>query len=70
VGALGRLNLEVPLKAHMTLHQWLGTFALVLLVSFFVFAFRKGEKVRPSGREDRESVAGESSYPGGEGGHH
>ena len=35
----------------MTLHQWLGIAILLLLVGFFFFAFRQGEKVRPSGRE-------------------
>jgi cbb3-type cytochrome oxidase subunit 3 len=54
----------------MTLHQWFGIFAGMLLLAFLVFAFRQGQKVKPSGREDRDSIAGESSYGGGDSGHH
>jgi hypothetical protein len=31
----------------MTLHWWLGLSALVAVVGFAVFAFRKGFKVKP-----------------------
>jgi cbb3-type cytochrome oxidase subunit 3 len=34
----------------MTLHQWLGIVLGLLLVGFIFFAFRQGEKVKPSGR--------------------
>ncbi|HSP50182.1 MAG TPA: hypothetical protein VLN61_08360 [Pseudolabrys sp.] len=31
----------------MTLHQWLGLSAVVLIVGFAIFAFRQGFKVKP-----------------------
>jgi hypothetical protein len=45
------------LRKHvMTLHQWLGIAIFLLLVGFFVFAFRQGEKVRPSGRDANKDI--------------
>jgi hypothetical protein len=41
----------------MTLHQWLGIAIFLLLAGFFVFAFRQGEKVRPSGRNPDDGLA-------------
>jgi hypothetical protein len=41
----------------MTLHQWLGIAILLLLVGFAFFAFRQGEKVRPSGRDPNKDLA-------------
>jgi hypothetical protein len=40
----------------MTLHQWLGIAILLLLVGFIFFAFRQGEKVRPSGRDPNKDI--------------
>jgi hypothetical protein len=37
--------------ASVTLQQWLGIALGLLLVGFIVFAFRQGEKVKPSGRD-------------------
>ena len=37
----------------MSLHQWLGVGAGVVLVAFVVFAFRQGQRVKPDDREDR-----------------
>jgi len=31
----------------MTVHQWLGLSALVVIVGFVIFTFRKGFKVKP-----------------------
>jgi hypothetical protein len=36
----------------MTLHQWLGIALGLLVVGFIFFAFRQGEKVKPSGSYD------------------
>jgi hypothetical protein len=41
----------------MTLHQWLGIAIFLLLAGFFVFAFRQGEQVRPSGRNPHDTSA-------------
>ncbi len=41
----------------MTLHQWLGIALGLLLVGFVFFAFRQGEKVRPSGRDPDPGIA-------------
>jgi hypothetical protein len=35
----------------MTWHQWLGIVMGLCLVGFIFFAFRQGEKVKPSGRD-------------------
>jgi hypothetical protein len=40
----------------MTLHQWLGIAIFLLLVGFFVFAFRQGEKVTRSGRDPNKDL--------------
>jgi hypothetical protein len=48
----------------MSLGQWLGIAAGVVLVTFIVFAFRQGRQVKPDDREDRGYGAG------GEGGGH
>jgi hypothetical protein len=40
----------------MTLHQWLGIAIFLLLAGFFVFAFRQGEQVRPSGRDPNRDI--------------
>jgi hypothetical protein len=41
----------------MTLHQWLGIALMLCLGGFIVFAFRQGEKVKPSGRNPHDSSA-------------
>jgi cbb3-type cytochrome oxidase subunit 3 len=41
----------------MTLYQCMGIAILLLLVAFVVFAFRQGEKVRPSGRDPHDTSA-------------
>jgi hypothetical protein len=41
----------------MTLHHWLGIALGLLLVGFIFFAFRQGEKVRPSGRDPNAGIA-------------
>jgi cbb3-type cytochrome oxidase subunit 3 len=40
----------------MTLHQWIGVTIGLLLVGFIFFAFRQGEKVKPSGRENNKGL--------------
>ena len=45
----------------MSLHQWLGVGAGIVLIAFIWFAFRQGMKVTPDDREDRG--------PGDGGGH-
>jgi hypothetical protein len=35
----------------MTLQQWLGIAIALLLGGFIFFAFRQGERVKPSGRD-------------------
>jgi hypothetical protein len=35
----------------MTLHQWAGIALGLLLTAFNFFAFRQGQKVKPSGRD-------------------
>jgi hypothetical protein len=40
----------------MTLHQWLGIAIGLLLVGFIFFAFRQGEKVKPSGRDPNKGL--------------
>ena len=35
----------------MAASQWLGIGMLALVVAFAAFAFRQGEKVKPSGRD-------------------
>lgn len=40
----------------MTTDRWLGLAAAAFLISFIVFAFRQGLKVRPSGRNTRDGV--------------
>ena len=42
----------------MTLEQWLGLGALLVLVAFVVFAFRQGQRVKPDHREDRAPGVG------------
>jgi hypothetical protein len=42
----------------MSLHQWLGVGAGVLLIGFIVFAFRQGMKVKPDDRPDRGPSVG------------
>ena len=41
----------------MTLHQWFGIALGLLLVGFIFFAFRQGEKVKPSGRNPNDGSA-------------
>jgi hypothetical protein len=41
----------------MTLHQWLGIALGLVLVAFIFFAFRQGEKVRPSGRDPNAGLS-------------
>jgi hypothetical protein len=41
----------------MSLQQWLGIGALILLVAFVWFAFRQGTKVKPDDRPDRGEAA-------------
>ena len=41
----------------MTLHQWFGIALGLLLVGFIFFAFRQGEKVKPSGGTPNDSSA-------------
>ena len=41
----------------MSLQQWLGIGAGILLVGFIVFAFRQGQKVKPGHNPD-DSLAG------------
>jgi hypothetical protein len=48
----------------MSLHQWLGVGAVLVLVAFVVFAFRQGQRVKPDDREDR----GPGFVPGDGGG--
>jgi hypothetical protein len=36
----------------MTLHQWFGMAAGILLLAFVVFAFRQGLRVKPDDRVD------------------
>ena len=38
-------------RCNMTMHQFIGIAVGLLVVGFIVFAFRQGEKVRPSGRD-------------------
>jgi hypothetical protein len=45
----------------MSLQQWLGVGAGVVLVAFVVFAFRQGQRVRPDDREDRAPGPGGDS---------
>jgi hypothetical protein len=45
----------------MTWHQWLGIALGLCLAGFIFFAFRQGEKVRPSGRDPH---AGEIPFSG------
>jgi hypothetical protein len=49
----------------MTIQQWLGILAAVLLLGFVFFAFRQGLKVKPDDREDRGPSVG--SGGGGDG---
>jgi hypothetical protein len=50
----------------MAISQWLGIGAAALLVVFIAFAFRQGERVRPSGNDpNRGEDIGEGGSPGG-----
>jgi hypothetical protein len=40
----------------MTAAQWLGIGMMALLVAFAAFAFRQGEKVKPSGRDPNKGL--------------
>jgi hypothetical protein len=40
----------------MTASQWLGIGMLALVVAFAAFAFRQGEKVKPSGRDPNKGL--------------
>jgi hypothetical protein len=57
--------------AQMTLHQWLGMSATMLLLGLVIFAFRQGLKVKPDDRENRRpSVGGTGSdHNSGDGGY-
>ena len=48
----------------MTWHQWLGIALGLLLVGFIFFAFRQGEKVKPSGRDPSASVTDPGDHSG------
>jgi hypothetical protein len=41
----------------MTWHQWLGIALGLLLVGFIFFAFRQGERVKPSGRDPNAGLS-------------
>jgi hypothetical protein len=51
----------------MTLHQWLGLSALVVIVAFVIFTFRQGFKVRsdPNNKKTGGMPPG-SPYIGGD----
>jgi hypothetical protein len=48
----------------MTLHQWLGIAVGLLLAGFIGFAFRQGEKVKPSGRDPSTSITDPGDHSG------
>jgi hypothetical protein len=41
----------------MTTDQWMGIGVFLVLVAFLVFAFMKGDKVKPSGRDPSDHVS-------------
>jgi len=54
----------------MTFSQWMGLGAGVLLVSFIIFAFRQGLRVRPNGggRNTISDLGGPGDTPSSHGG--
>ena len=45
----------------MSLHQWLGLLGLAAIGAIIVYAFWRGDKVKPSGRDpDAQTTAGET----------
>jgi hypothetical protein len=48
----------------MTTDQWMGIAVGLVLLAFIVFAFVKGDKVKPSGRDPRDYI-GTSTLGGG-----
>ena len=52
----------------MSLSHWFGILELVAVVAFIIFAFRQGTQVKPSGKPERSTIAGETDVSGG-GGH-
>jgi hypothetical protein len=38
----------------MTIDQWMGIAVFLALLAFIVFAFVKGDKVKPSGRDPND----------------
>ena len=48
----------------MSLHQWLGVGAVLVLVAFVAFAFRQGQRVKPDDREDRGPGVGSGDAGG------
>jgi hypothetical protein len=52
---------DSPNRRHMmTLHQWLGIAIGLCLAGFVFFAFRQGEKVKPSGRDPHDTTASDA----------
>jgi uncharacterized membrane protein len=41
----------------MTTDQWMGTGVFVVIFAFLAFAFMKGDKVKPSGRDPSDHVS-------------
>lgn len=54
----------------MTADQWFALLAGSALLAFIIFAFRQGSKVKPRGRQGRETIPGETTYGGQDGGPH
>ena len=51
----------------MTLYQWLGIPAALLLIGFIIFAFRQGQKVKPDPNNENRgpSVGGSGDWSHG-----
>jgi cbb3-type cytochrome oxidase subunit 3 len=50
----------------MTADQWMGIAVGLVLLAFIAFAFLKGDKVKPSGRNPNDYMGSSSLNGGGE----
>jgi hypothetical protein len=55
----------------MTLDQWIGIVTIAALLTFVIFAFRQGFKVKPDNRGDHRGYGGsdDGGHSGSDGGH-
>jgi hypothetical protein len=53
---LMRLAFRIGKDCAMTTDQWMGMGVFLVLFAFLAFAFMKGDKVKPSGRDQSDHV--------------